>query len=146
MWTPLFSFYRYRYNLIAVQLFLLWEVQAGIAFRCNERIKNRIKGGLLPIRISLLPNFLRKFAFILNKYNIIYQEQVTTCDSLALCIWTQFRKWPFTSHISTQSPFKFYRALCSLLQNDNSYTNLFQLTFNYDTNRLNNLSNYTVLT
>ncbi len=110
-WKPLHDFHYYRYNNIAAHLFLAKQAELALSFRCNEYLANTITGGNKAL-IDILPiDMLRKHYAIMDKYHLVYQEQVITTDGTSMCTWSQFVKWPFADHISTQRPPRFYQRL-----------------------------------
>src|SRR6266498_344905 len=100
-WTPIHDFIHYRYNNIAAHLFLLKHSDNGLSLRCNNFLTNNITGGNKALKDLLSRTFLRKYNTILSKYNLIYQEQITSVQEAMLCTWSQFIKRPFASHSST---------------------------------------------
>ena len=114
-WSPIHEFQHYRFNNIAAQLFLVQQADHRITFRSNSLLTNQISGSINALRDVLPPLYLKRYRAILHKYNLIYQEQITSANGLSLCTWSQFIKRPFTRHISTQRAPQFYLALRSLL-------------------------------
>jgi len=114
-WSPIHEFQHYRFNNIAAQLFLVQQADHRITFRSNSLLTNQISEGINALRDVLPPLYLKRYRAILHKYNLIYQEQITSANGLSLCTWSQFIKRPFTRHISTQRAPQFYLALRSLL-------------------------------
>jgi len=77
-WNLLQEFSQYQYNNIAARLFLLKHSDMRVMPRCNKFLTNTITEGTKAL-ITFLPNlFLRKHRAIMNKYNLIYQEQITS--------------------------------------------------------------------
>src|SRR6266540_356439 len=110
-WMPLNDYQHYRYNNIAAQLYLLKHAKLGLTFRCADNLINQIIGGSKVIKDYLPPQYIRKYRSKLIKYNLIFQKQVIFMDGSSFCIWNQFRKRPFASHLSTQASPKFFSEL-----------------------------------
>ena len=71
-WTPINEFYHYRYNNIAAQLYLLKHAHLSLTFQCVDNLINLISGGSKAVKDFLPPQYIRKYRFILIKYNLIF--------------------------------------------------------------------------
>ena len=94
---------------------------------------NSITGGNKALKDILPRTFLQKYKVILGKYNLLYQEQVTSVNGYSLCIWSQVIKRPFASHIFTQRLPKFYQELQQQLLDDHDLSIIPEATVDQDT-------------
>ena len=135
-WTLIYTFHHYRYNHIAAQLFLLLQSDTWLSFRCNNLLANNIIGGSKALKDMLPQIFLRTYCPIMVKYNLIYQEQITSANGSSLCTWSQFSKRLFAHHRSTQRAPKFYKALQAIFLHDHDISSITLPEIDQDTGLL----------
>ena len=96
-----------------------------INFKLNNILKNKIKGGSIPLDSFITQKQLAQSSYIIKKYRLIYFDQLLATDGISLLSWSEIISRPCyaSPNISTSKIPVLYSLISSLVI-ESSYNKL----------------------